>query len=434
MNHTGILPSVFLSAVVVALAGTGGRACPAGETSGADSADIPDIRRRETLTNNWLGLGRQLAERGVSIGLSLTQIYQANLTGGGGTRTHRRKGRFAGSYDLEVEFDLEKLMNIKGALVFLHGEGSWSSGLDDSSIGSLFGVNADAAGCRSIDLTELYYEQHLLGDRLRIRVGKLDLTGGFECRGCPVAFDGSAFANDESSQFLNGALVNNPTIPFPDKGLGLVVYVQPTEWWYIAAGLADAQGDAREMGFNTAFHDEDYFFSIFETGVAPRLPSANGPLQGTYRIGLWYDPQKKDRLDGNGTENDDVGFYLSLDQVVLKENQDRDDSQGLGLFARYGFAHDDVNEIKCFWSAGAQCQGLLPGRDDDVLGVGAAQGGLSKRAGHSAWNETVFETYYAIEIAPWIVLSPSLQYVFNPGGEKTAADALVLGFRLQISF
>ena len=43
------------------------------------------------------------------------------------------------------------------------------------------------------------------------RFGKLDITGGFECRGCPVAFDGSAFANDPSGQFLNGALANNPT-------------------------------------------------------------------------------------------------------------------------------------------------------------------------------------------------------------------------------
>ena len=117
-------------------------------------------------------------------------------------------------------------------------------------------------------------------------------------------------------------------------------------------GVADAQADARETGFKTTFHNEDYFFSIFETGVVPRIPSAKGPLQGTYRVGFWYDPQPKDKHNG-GTKHDDMGFYLSFDQMVLKENTDEDDSQGLGLFARYGWADKDVSEIKCFWSTGA---------------------------------------------------------------------------------
>lgn len=71
-----------------------------------------------------------------------------------------------------------------------------------------------------MDITELWYEHALLDDTLRVRLGKMDITGGFECRGCPVSFDGSLYANDETGQFLNSALVNNPTIPFPDKGLG----------------------------------------------------------------------------------------------------------------------------------------------------------------------------------------------------------------------
>ena len=389
------------------------------------------LLRRETLTNNWLGLGEKLGEEGISVGLGLTQIYQVNLDGG--LATHRRAGRYTGSYDLEVEFDLEKLMNVTGGLIFLHAEGSWSDGLDASSIGSVFGVNGDAAGDRSMDLTELYYEQTLLGAKLTFRIGKLDLSGGFECRGCPVAFDGSAFANDETGQFLNAALVNNPTIPMPDKGLAVVLYVNPVEWWYVSAGIADAQADARETGFNTTFHDEDYFFSIFETGVAPRLPSAKGPLQGTYRVGFWYDPQDKDKHNG-GVKRDDMGFYLSFDQMVVKENADEDDSQGLGLFARYGWADKDVSEIKCFWSAGAQYQGLIPTRNDDVLGLGVAQGRLVENAGFTEERETAMELYYNAAVTPWLSISPSVQYIVHPGGSNAVGDAIVLGFRAQMSF
>jgi len=401
----------------------------AGPRTGIEASG--SLLERETLTGSWLGLGERLAAEGISVGLSATQVYQINLKGG--LARHRRSGRYTGSYDLESEFDLERLLKLKGGLIFLHAEGSWSDGLDASSIGSVFGVNADAAGDRSMDLTELYYEQALFADKLTFRIGKVDLTGGFECRGCPVAFDGSAFANDETGQFLNAALVNNPTIPMPDKGLGAVLYVNPIEWWYVSAGVADAQADARETGFNTAFHGGDHFFSIFETGVAPRIPSARGPLQGTYRIGLWYDPEPKDKHDG-GTKRDDVGFYLSFDQMVLKENADEDDCQGLGLFARYGWADKDVSEIKCFWSAGVQYQGLMPTRDDDALAFGIAQGRLVEDAGFTTDHETAMELYYNAAIAPWLSISPSLQYIFNPGGDETVDDAVVFGLRVQMDF
>ncbi|MFW6155379.1 MAG: carbohydrate porin [Planctomycetota bacterium] len=395
-------------------------------------AKTSTLWERETLTNDWFGLGRQRAEQGVSVNLGLTQVYQANLRGG--RSTHRRSGRYAGSYDLELELDTGKLFRLPGGSFFLLAEGSWSEGIDASSVGSLFGVNDDAGGERSIDVTELWYEQSLLDDTLRLRLGKLDLTGGFECQGCPVAFDGSAYANDETSQFLNGALVNNSTIPFPDNGLGVVAYLQPREGWYVAAGAADAQADARETGFNTAFQGRGDFFTIFETGVVPRLPSRNGRLPGAYRLGLWYDPQPKERFDGRGVKRDDVGFYLSFDQMILKENVDEEDTQGLGLFARYGLADSQVNEIKTFWSAGAQYQGLIPARDEDVLGFGVAQGRLSRTAGFTVSHETAMELYYNAEITPWLGITPSVQYVLNPGGLQGVDDTAVAGMRLQMSF
>ncbi len=401
------------------------------DTKSVAAEDSPtSLWEQETLTNNWFGLGEELSSQGLTVSLGITQIYQQNLQGG--LSTHRHAGRNSGSYDLEFEFDLEQILNLSGGSIYMSAEGSWSDGLDASSIGSIFGVNADAAGDRSIDVHQLYYEQALFNDTLRIRVGKLDLTGGFEYRGCPVSFDGNRYANDESAQFLNGALVNNPTIPFPEQGLGIVLYLQPAEWWCISAGVADAQADVRETGFNTTFNGENYFFYVFEAGVTPQLPSNKGPLQGTYRVGIWYDPQPKERNDGAGTETDDAGFYISFDQVVCKENNNEKDTQGLAGFARYGWANDEVNEIEHFWSAGAQYQGLIPSRDDDVLAVGVARGQLVSAAGFTESHETAVEMYYNLHLAPWLSISPSVQYIFNPGGDSTVKDATVVGFRVQM--
>jgi len=396
------------------------------ETAGAA------IGERETLTGNWFGAGDALADAGISLSLSATQVFQFNLEGG--LSTHRHAGRYAGSYDLELELDLERVAGLKGGTIYVAAEGSWSEGLDASSVGSLMGLNDDAGGDRAIDITEFWFEQALCDGKVVFRVGKIDLTGGFEHHGCPVAFDCNAFAGDETTQFLSSPLVNNPTIPFPENGLGAAVYVHLADWAYVAAGVADAQADARETGFNTAFSDEDYVVSIYEGGVTPVLRSANGPLQGVWRVGFWVDHPPKAYLDGSGSKRDDTGLYVSCDQMLWRETADPEDAQGLGWFARYGRADARLNEIRHFWSTGFQYQGLIRGRDDDVLGFGVARARLSGDAGYSARHETLYEFYYRAQVAPWLAVGPHVQHVVHPGGDSSVGDATVVGVRVQASF
>lgn len=374
-------------------------------------------------------------ESGIDIAFSLTNIYQVNAKGGIGT--HRRQGRWAGSYDLELNFDLSQLAGIEGGSVYMLSEGTWPRrDIDGTSVRSAFGVNGDFAAREAFNIIELWYQQSLLDETLQLRIGKLDMTGGFECSGCPVSFDGNRYANDENTQFLNAALVNNPTIPFPDYGLGAIIHWTPVDDWYLSAGVADARADKRETGFNTTFHDEDYFLYMAETGITPRWSSANGPLQGAYRVGLWYDPQPKANADASKTCRDDNGFYLSCDQALTKENADSDDAQGLGAFFRYGYAPSRTNDITNFFSFGIQYQGLFDGRDDDVVGLGYARGFFSDAANttYTEDDESVTELYYSAQVTDWINLSPSVQYVTNPGGDRTVSDALVLGVRALVTF
>jgi len=422
MNKTKILVTVLMLVGLIGIP--------------AAASEEDDIWSQETLTGGFFGLNDQLADAGLELSLGMTNIYQINARGGASTNQHA--GRHQGSYDLELSADLEKLWNIQGGTLYVHTVGLWSQAVDVDtvSIGSTFGTNADAGARRSMDVVELYYEQAMFDDTLRLRIGKLDITGGFECRGCPVSFDGSAFANDETAQFLNAALVNNPTIPFPDYGLGAVLYWNPIEWWYFGAGVIDAQTDARETGFRTAFHKDDYFFYIVETGVTPQFGSANGPLQGAYRVGIWNDPQPKANSDRANADSDDVGIYLSFDQVLVKENADEEDTQGLGAFFRYGYAPSKRNDLTNFWSIGLQYQGLLDGRDDDVVGVGFAQGFYADSADATYNNdyESVVEVYYNALVTPWLSISPNIQYVTNPGGVDGVSDAVVAGVRAQITF
>lgn len=391
--------------------------------------------QRDSLSNGFLGLNEALEPGGIQFGLSITSIYQQNTRGG--ISTHRHQGRWSGSYDLEMELDMERLAGLEGGILYMHAEGTWSRrDIDETSIQSLFGVNGDFAPREAFNLIELWYQQSLWDDTLQVRFGKIDMTGGFECRGCPVSFDCNRYANDENTQFLNSALVNNPTIPFPDYGIGAMVLWTPSEFWYVSLGLADAQADKRETGLNTAFHQEDYFVYMAETGLLSAFESANGDLPGAYRLGVWYDPQPKANLNETRFYRDDTGFYLSFDQMLSKENNDPDDSQGLGAFFRYGYANDRSNAVSHFYSGGFQYEGLFEGRDEDVLGIGYAHGVLSDRSSSPFTEdvESVLEVYYAWKAAGWMTLTPSFQYVTNPGGIGESKDAIVAGLRCVLTF
>ena len=420
----------FCTILTLTLAGAGRTTYadpPEAEAAAASDAGEPffDVFNNERLTGDWAGARTWLEDKGIECGLSVTAIYQHNAKGG--LQTHRGH-RITGSVDYEITLDLEAMGLWEGGVVYVAGESSWKDGIGGDRVGSLFGVNGDAGGDEEIVVPELWYEQTFWDGRARLRLGKIDVT---------TDADTNAYANDETSQFLNPLLINTGNIPAPDVGLGAQLIVQPADWWYFGLVAADAQAEGGTTGFNTAFHDEDYFFSGFELGFLPIWETARGKLPGGYRFGVWYDPQPKADFFGIAPKRDDVGFFFNMDQMVWKENPEDDaDSQGVGMFFRYGYAHEDVNEIEHFWSIGAQYQGLIPEREDDVLGFGFAQGILSGDLRRVAGGdrESVYELYYNAHVFPWLTITPDFQYVVDPGADGVGRDCFVAGIRAQMSF
>jgi porin len=382
-------------------------------------AESDSIWERETLTNGFGGLNDQLVDSGVKLGFSLTTIYRLNTHGGISTNQHR--GRHHGRYEATMDIDLQKLLGIEGSSFSIVGWGGWpdTEGIDGHSVGSAWGTNALPYGNRGMDIVECFFEGPLFGDVLMLAVGKIDFT---------AVFDAVAYADDECSQFINAAFIDDPTIPFPAQSLGAVLTCNITDSWYVMAGVADAQADARETGVRTALHKEDYFFYALETGIAAG--------SGTYRVGLWNDPQPKANSDGSKNYRDDVGIYTSCDWLLHKENTDPEDDQGFGAFFRYGYAPSRRNDITNFFSAGFQYQGLLDDRDDDVFGLAYARGVFADTAASSFPEdyESVWEAYYNAHITPWFIFGPSIQYVANPGGSNSAKDGTIFGLRAQMTF
>lgn len=361
---------------------------------------------------------------------AVIQVYQFNAQGG--LRTSDHSGRYIGTYDLQFIADLELAMGWTATRCYLLAEGSWprAEGITDESVGSYFGVNDNAGGNRSLDVTELWLEHDFWGGRATFRWGKVDFTCGFECMGRSVSFDASSYANDETSQFLHSTLVNNPTIPFPDNGLGAMLHIQPVDGWYMTLGVQDSQSDARETGFRTGLHGEDFYLMVVETGLVVGPVDVRGTGNGAYRVGIWCDCGEKPHLEIDNNKRNDTGIYLSFDQEIISGRAEG--GCDVGLFGRWGYADENYNEVCRFWSVGGQVTGLIPGRDEDVLGLGFSRGIFADALHLPA--ESVGECYYKVQIDQNIDLSPSLQYIIDPAADAKATDAWLAALRMRLLF
>jgi len=378
----------------------------------------------ERATGDWGGARTSLEKRGIELGLGLTAIWQANHRGG---LQSKPEGKFTTSWDAELTLSTDRLGLWQGGTALVYLEGVKGTGIDERYVGSYFGVNGDA-GDRSdhhAQFSEYWYE-HTFGERLlTVRVGKIDATRDF---------DTNAFANDECAQFLNGALVNNPTVPFPDYALGAQATVRPCSAFYASIGAFDANAKGSTSGRDTALESDSDWFVVAEAGIESHVPCTTLPL--AWRVGAWHDPCRYERIGTDElTAKGESGWYASVDHVVWRESVEAEDDQGLGIFARYGYAPDDYSEVEHFWSCGAQYQGIIPTRDDDVCGIGIAQGKLGQRTRRSTTphdNETACECYYCLIIGGGAALTLDVQYIKHPSA--TERSCVVPGVRFQLDF
>ena len=124
--------------------------------------------------------------------------------------------------------------------------------------------------------------------------------------------------------------------------------------------------------------------------------------------------------------------------MTSKQPHDPITDKGLGIFTHIGFCPPNSSLINFYIDGGLNYKGLIPTRDNDVLGVAVAYGHLSNNPKNAEENsfpgyEIAIEATYQIELTSWFSLQPDVQYVLHPSGTDIA-NALVLGARATISF
>ncbi len=386
-------------------------------------------------TGDWGGLRTDLEEnRGLSIDATYIGDYWNNVAGGLNTSDAHI---YQGAVDLALTLDTDATGLWEGGTFFIDFQNLHGRSITEEYVGDLQTLsNLDAPAYTQV--SEYWYEQRLWDDRVRVKLGKIEVNADF------------AYL-DYGVEFLNSTPGVAPTIPmptFPDPALGVSVFVEPVEWLYGGAGVYDGfgEGTGSRWGFDTAFHDEDDAFTIYELGVRPEWAIGGESYPGRYYVGGWYhsgdfeefptrEPYSETEVMGTTVADGNKGVYLGVDQWLFHETPgDDEDEQGLAAFFQYAWAPGAVNEITRVWGGGLRYAGLVPTRDTDVTGLGLFHAKLSDRIRklEDRHSETVIEMFHRIQITPAIAIQPDLQYIVNPGG--AGRDVLVIGARFEVAF
>src|SRR5580765_5830507 len=189
-----------------------------------------------------------------------------------------------------------------------------------------------------VNVREAWLRTELFSQKLAISAGRLDLTN---------YFDRNAAANDETSQFISDALVNNPMLGLAANGAGVVGVFDAKNGFAFKAGLQQSNTDATNLS--------ESLYTLAEVDYLTRIP---GLPVGNYR--LWF------RNDNSTTRNRN-GVGVSIDQKLTNV---------FGLFGRWGSAETDPADRAGtmvrdqFWSAGLAIQNGAVLNPLDYWGVG----------------------------------------------------------------
>jgi porin len=391
------------------------------------------------------GFRSRLEDKGITFNLEYIAEIWGNPVGGVSNGTV-----YTGQMTFQGDIDLQKLLGWRGASFSTRWY--WLSGedLSEEHVGNILTVS-NIAGFHTVRMNELWFQQKFLGEQISIRVGQMGADSEF-------------YVSTHAIIFLNGALSWSPTlftnIPnggpvYPMSGPGIRLEVTPVNWLSYRGAVFQGNPFAQDVnrhGFRWDLSSSNGYFSIHELTFRLNQESDSSGLPGTFKIGGWFDTAPDP--NANSTQPWSYGLHFVADQMLYRETHSdvapvtdskgqqtsgaSPSNQGLGAFTHVGLSPQNFSFINFYIDGGLTYKGLIPSRDNDVLGVAIGYGHLTDdpqdNPGRSnPGYEIILETTYEIELASWLSLQPDLQYVIHPSGTNIP-NALVLGARTTLSF
>lgn len=317
--------------------------------------------------------------------------------------------------------------------VYLRGDIGEGEGISGNLPPTFSGSNADLEFNEpKFTLAEAWYWTSfpipdLRDQRLELTIGKMDPTG---------IFDANAVANSETDQFIANTFVNNLAIEFagdengfgPGVALGYRLTSIYQKGLEMVARVGVFEGDIE--GEKTFKRVIDRPFVIGELDIKTSYYG----LDGNYRFYGWTNQSTHTTWGDPSADKSNQGFGLSLDQRV---------SDDVTLFARYGMQDGSVAKFDQVATAGARIIGNSWRRANDAVGLAY---GFTKTSGKYAdvalatdgyeakGDEQYMEAYYKYWANANLTITPDVQYIVAPGGDKEKDNLFIYSVRMQITF
>jgi porin len=352
---------------------------------------------------------------GGDCGISINPMYYGEVfSNARGGRTTKGATQYQALFDLALAVDLEKTRLPLPGNFFLLAQNTHGRGLSEDFVGDTQVLSNIDSFDNIMHVSEYWWEFGLLDDDVTVRLGKQDVNTEFLFIELAEDFIQSTFGLSPSTAY--------PT--YPDQSMGAVALVQINESTRLKAGV----WDALSSGGNWGFSGNSTVLMIGELECTYAL--FDDTLPGTLTLGAAY--ESAGELSGQPISPVQE-YIVQFEQLIYREcSCDDRDPQGLAIFAGYypRFPGSKITEesIGDSFVAGLVYSGLIPQRDEDVLGAGVAWAELF-RGGTN--QETVFEVFYKAQVTPRVSIQPDLQYIASPSG--IYRDALAVGVRFQLT-
>lgn len=321
--------------------------------------------------------------------------------------------------DLIADLDLERIVGWRGAIAHFDVLNN-SGGIPNDDAGTLQGIDNIEVPSQRLRLFEAWLEQGWGNSSLR--AGLYDLNSEFYSNDAAGMLVAPAFGIG-SEVAATGP--NGPSI-FPSTALAL----RYQHAWESGAFLrvAAINANAGVIG------DPGGVDISFDSGA---LVIAEAGVEGERKLaaGVWRYTERQDNVRD---PNMDIaqGVYVLMEQPL----NDPDGARAVTAFARAGVSDGETTPFQGGWQAGFLVERVFAGRPESVFSIGVNQGVISDGYRRNeldagvplARSEFQVEVTYADKIAPNVTLQPDVQWVRNPGGDRSVDDALILGLRVSV--
>jgi porin len=394
------------------------------------------------LLGDWFGLRTKLIDAGITPTLAYVEHSLSNVRGGTVSRFNT-----AGQFTAGLQFDMEKLTGfipgtVQVTAVRRHGD-SFNA---ESGLNLLVNPLSIQGRGQTWRFSQMWYRTSI--GKLNIKAGRMFLNEDFNQSRCDFV-SGYFCLGDNTRAYSNIW----PTSPVSQWAIRLQYPIAKDLTIKTAVYQYNPKNLDMTRNFYVGFKGATGVLLPSEIVYTPKL---GGKLPGTYTVGFYYSnaPQNDPVLNTRGQlrllhggtamiRDNEWGIYFDGRQQLTKPN--KDGSNALSIFLNASLASQQSTTNRSAISLGMNYTGILPGRPRDEVGLAVGKGRLNDRVTEAAriatangkptavrTNEYVVEAYYGINLAPGFTFQPDAQFIFDPAGDPSRRNAILLGFKTSV--